>query len=228
MGQVNICLKHAWSNICGVHASIILHFLPYFYPSQSSMRFNVSVQTKTDTKTVIFITKNLIKLYLLAFNHTLIKRQNKNVQEKINKSGNLTWKMSDGYGTNFISTSYCYSATIRIDLKRFIVRLFLHSNQLIYINGFPRALFINIQSQQKKNAFRFIRERLNVLFQTKLTTKIHLVLIVSGYKNISEKEWEIDSKAHYKHSNVSLHRGRVGIIGKSIKVLRRRVHLNVL
>ena len=56
---------------CGIHASIILHFLPYLYPSQSSMRFNVTAQTKKDTKTVIFITTNLIKLYLAAFKHTL-------------------------------------------------------------------------------------------------------------------------------------------------------------
>ena len=44
------------------------------YPSQSSMRFNVTAQTKTDTKTVIFITTNLIELYLVAFKHTLKKR----------------------------------------------------------------------------------------------------------------------------------------------------------
>ena len=72
MGQANICLKHTWSNICGVHASIILHLLPYLYPSQSSMRFNVTFRSnKNGTKTVIFITTTLIKRYLLAFKHML-------------------------------------------------------------------------------------------------------------------------------------------------------------
>ena len=41
-GQVNICLKHTWSNICGIHASIIPRLLPYLYPLQSRMRFNVT------------------------------------------------------------------------------------------------------------------------------------------------------------------------------------------
>ena len=51
-----------------------IHFLPCLYPSQISMRFNVSAQTKTDTKTVIFITTNLMKLCPVAFNHKLKKR----------------------------------------------------------------------------------------------------------------------------------------------------------
>ena len=58
--------EHLFETYCGVHTSNILHLRPYF----CRVDHRVVRGLKTDTKTVIFITTNLIKRYLMVFKYT--------------------------------------------------------------------------------------------------------------------------------------------------------------